>query len=85
MVMLDKEVAEERAEMAEAELEEVKENLAVATIENDVLKGDASKFFLLFVLPRYLIQQYSLDDSEGDDKPIKDSWHTFNWRNKMHD
>ena len=37
VVMLDKEVTEERVvEMAEAELEE---ELAVVTVENDVLKG----------------------------------------------
>ena len=38
MVMLDKEVAEERAELAEAELEDVKEKLAILEVENDVLK-----------------------------------------------
>lgn len=49
--MLDKEVAEERAEIAEAELEEVKEKLAVATVENDVLKeGSSECFFCLFFL-----------------------------------
>ena len=42
--MLDKEVAEERAEIAEAELEDVKEKLAIATVENNVLKEGASKF-----------------------------------------
>ena len=34
----DKEVAEERAELAETELEEVKEKLAVLEVENRVLK-----------------------------------------------
>lgn len=38
MAMLDKEVAEERAEIAEAELEEVKEKLAVMDVELVVLK-----------------------------------------------
>ena len=38
MAMLDKEVAEERAELAETELEEVKEKLAVLEVENGVLK-----------------------------------------------
>ena len=38
MVMLDKEVAEERAELAETELEDVKEKLAILEVENDVLK-----------------------------------------------
>ena len=56
MVMLDKEVAEERAEIAEAELEEVKEKLAVATVENDVLKGDASE---LFYGPFFFATQFS--------------------------
>jgi dynactin 1 len=70
MVMLDKEVAEERAEMAEVELEEVKEKLAVATVENDVLKEGASKFIYGSF---FLIHRFPLGDSEGDDKPIKDS------------
>jgi dynactin 1 len=39
MAMLDKEVAEERAELAETELEEIKEKLAVLEVENGVLKG----------------------------------------------
>ena len=38
MTMLDKEVAEERAELAETELEEIKEKLAVLEVENGVLK-----------------------------------------------
>jgi dynactin 1 len=38
MAMLDKEVAEERAELAETELEETKEKLAVLEVENGVLK-----------------------------------------------
>ena len=38
MVMLDKEVAEERAELAETELEDVKEKVAILEVENDVLK-----------------------------------------------
>lgn len=41
--MLDKEVAEERAEMAEAELEEVKEKLAVAEVEMSVVREGGSK------------------------------------------
>jgi len=36
--MLDKEVAEERAELAETELEDVKERVAILEVENDVLK-----------------------------------------------
>lgn len=45
MAMLDKEMAEERAEVAEGELEEVKEKLAVIEVELDVLKngGGASE------------------------------------------
>lgn len=35
---MDKEVAEERAEIAEAELEEVKEKLAVVEVEMGVIK-----------------------------------------------
>lgn len=38
MVMLDKEMAEERAEVAEGELEEVKERLAVIEVELEVLR-----------------------------------------------
>lgn len=44
MAMLDKEMAEERAEVAETELEEVKEKLAVLQVEVEVLRngGDGS-------------------------------------------
>lgn len=56
MVMLDKEVAEERAEIAEAELEEVKEKLAVATVENNVLKKGASESFFW---PFFFATQFS--------------------------
>jgi dynactin 1 len=41
MTMLDKEVAEERAEAAEAELEEMKEKLAVVEVELEVIKEGA--------------------------------------------
>ncbi len=49
MVMLDKEMAEERAETAELEVEELKEKLAVLQVEMGVLKGGegASCFFTL--------------------------------------
>ncbi|KAF8273848.1 dynactin [Lactarius quietus] len=43
MVMLDKEVAEERAETAESEIEELKEKLAVVEVELDVIKQGASE------------------------------------------
>jgi len=39
MTMLDKEMAEERAEVAEGELEEVKEKLAVVEVELEVLRN----------------------------------------------
>ena len=39
MAMLDKEMAEERAEVAEGELEEVKEKLAVLEVEAEVLRS----------------------------------------------
>lgn len=39
MAMLDKEMAEERAEVAEGECEELREKLAVLQVEMDVLKG----------------------------------------------
>ena len=39
MAMLDKEMAEERAEVAETELEEVKEKLAVMEVEVEVLRN----------------------------------------------
>ncbi|KAH9982314.1 dynein associated protein-domain-containing protein [Lactifluus volemus] len=42
ITMLDKEVAEERAEAAEAELEEMKEKLAVVEVELEVIKEGAS-------------------------------------------
>ncbi|KAF9447534.1 hypothetical protein P691DRAFT_706592 [Macrolepiota fuliginosa MF-IS2] len=40
MAMLDKEMAEEKAETAELELEEVKEKLAVLQVEMNVMKGE---------------------------------------------
>ncbi|KAF6754161.1 dynactin [Ephemerocybe angulata] len=40
LVMLDKEVAEERAEIAEATVEELKEQLAMLKVENDVLNAE---------------------------------------------
>lgn len=43
MAMLDKEVAEERAEIAEAELEEVKEKLAIIEVEMEVIKEGGGK------------------------------------------
>jgi dynactin 1 len=46
MTMLDKEVAEERAEVAEAELEEMKEKLAVLEVELEVIKEGASEYAL---------------------------------------
>lgn len=43
MAMLDKEVAEERAELAESELEELKEKLAVLEVEIQVVReGDGT-------------------------------------------
>lgn len=44
MVMLDKEMAEERAEAAEAELEELKERLAVVEVELQVVRDGGGKF-----------------------------------------
>ncbi|KAI0271447.1 dynein associated protein-domain-containing protein [Gloeopeniophorella convolvens] len=43
MVMLDKEVAEERAEVAEAEVEELKEKLAIVEVELEAIKEGAGK------------------------------------------
>ena len=43
LAMLDKEVAEERAEAAEAELESVMERLAVTQVELGVLKEGSSE------------------------------------------
>jgi len=44
--MLDKEVAEERAELAESEVEDLKEKLATAEVELDVLKEGESLYHL---------------------------------------
>ena len=44
ITMLDKEVAEERAEAAEAELEELKEKLAVVEVELEVIKEGAGEW-----------------------------------------
>ncbi|KAN0135638.1 Dynein associated domain containing protein [Lactarius tabidus] len=43
MTMLDKEVAEERAEAAESEIEDLKEKLAVVEVELEVIKQGASE------------------------------------------
>ncbi|KAH8991941.1 dynein associated protein-domain-containing protein [Lactarius akahatsu] len=43
MAMLDKEVAEERAEAAEGEIEELKEKLAVVEVELEVIKEGAAE------------------------------------------
>ena len=43
MAMLDREVAEERAETAQSELEELKEKLAVVEVELEVIKEGACK------------------------------------------
>lgn len=45
MAMLDKEMAEEKAETAETELEELKEQLAVVQVEMGVLKGEQGALF----------------------------------------
>ncbi len=48
MAMLDKEVAEERAETTESELEELKEKLAVVEVELEVIKeGTCESLFVL--------------------------------------
>lgn len=44
--MLDKEVAEEKAELAEAELEEVKEKLAQVEVELQVLKEGGCEYLI---------------------------------------
>jgi len=44
MAMLDKEVAEERADLAESELVEALEKLAVVEVELSVLKDGSSGF-----------------------------------------
>lgn len=43
LAMLDREVAEERAEIAEATVEELKEQLAMMKVENDVLNNEDSE------------------------------------------
>ena len=45
MAMLDKEVAEERAELAESELEELKEKLAVLEVEIQVLREGGGTWY----------------------------------------
>ena len=48
MAMLDREVAEERAEAAQTELEELKEKLAVVEVELDVIKEGACECALAY-------------------------------------
>jgi hypothetical protein len=48
--MLDKEVVEERADIAETELEEVKEKLAVVEVEIAVMKEEGGSYPLSTVL-----------------------------------
>jgi len=47
MVMLDREVAEERAEAAESEVEELKEKLAVVEVEIEVLREGACEWAIV--------------------------------------
>ena len=52
MAMLDREVAEERAEAAQSELEELKEKLAVVEVELEVIKEGACECALAYFKPR---------------------------------
>jgi len=77
--MLDKEVAEERAELAESELEDLKEKLATAEVELDVLKEGGSICHLditrfLMTMQRERLLRTLLQ---------KTHWRIFNSKNRM--
>lgn len=69
--MLDKEMAEEKAEAAELELEEVKEKLAVMQVEMSVLKGDEG--MLDFLFGRFSIDVSTSDRSATGEAPEKNT------------
>lgn len=70
MTMLDKEVAEERAEAAESELEELKEKLAVVEVELEVIKQGACKYATVFFRNQ---ETHSLEAAEGGDSNVAGS------------
>jgi dynactin 1 len=53
MAMLDKEMAEEKADGMESELEELREKLAVAQVEMGVLKGEDGEFLVFSLLDKF--------------------------------
>jgi hypothetical protein len=77
--MLDKEVAEERAELTESELEDLKEKLATAEVELDVLKEGESVYHFDIAWFLMIMQR------EGRLKTLlrRTHWRIFNSRNKM--
>jgi dynactin 1 len=82
MTMLDKEVAEERAEAAESELEELKEKLAVVEVELEVIKQGACKYARGF----FFFETKQLTRSKqqkGATQTWLDLWLSFSWRNRM--
>lgn len=82
MAMLDKEVAEERAEIAEAELEEVKEKLAVVEVEMGVMKDGGGKIQQYTQGGAYLTKsQMYLVTQEPKRQQAKIHLPTSNWRN----
>jgi dynactin 1 len=70
MTMLDKEVAEERAEAAESEIEELKEKLAVVEVELEVIKQGACKYATLFFRNQ---ATHSFGAAEGGDSNVAGS------------
>ena len=65
MAMLDKEVAEERAEAAEAELEELKEKLAVVEVELEVIKEGAGEWVAVVLMCETDLFQAAEGDSSN--------------------
>ena len=77
--MLDKEVAEERAELAESELEDLKEKLATTEVELDVLKEGESVGHLDLACFLTILQK----ERRMRTPQQRTHWPTFNSRNKM--
>lgn len=70
MAMLDREVAEERAETAQSELEELKEKLAVVEVELEVIKEGACECALTYFKVAKLM---CLKASEGGSSNVASS------------
>lgn len=87
LVSVDKEVAEERAESAEAELEEIKERLANMEVELQVLReGGGVYLYLRFSMSNVVSDLFRLKELRVEAR-LRSSIRLpiFNWRSRMND